>query len=232
MKQVNTFISANFYKHTQSVYSLLNLRTTNKELAEENASLRRQLQESLRIIDTTHHKEITQNYEYINAKVISNTVNLSKNHILLNKGSKQGVAKDMAVIAPNGIVGIVDDVTEDFSYVISVLNTDLTISAKLLKNNCLGAIAWDNKHYNEVTMKDIAVNFDVQIGDTVITSGYARSFPEGIMIGQVSSLNKNVSGDFYNLRVKLSADITRLDEVYVIVNLFKAQQDNLLKDKN
>jgi rod shape-determining protein MreC len=232
MKQVNTFVSANFYKQTQSLYSLLNLRKTNKILAEENASLRAQLQESLRIIDTVHNQNITQNYEYINAKVVSNSVNRSKNHILINKGSNQGVEKDMAVIAPNGIVGIVDGVTEDFASVISILNTDLTISSKLLKNNCLGSIAWDNVYYDEVMMKDIAVNFDVQIGDTIVTSGYSRSFPEGILIGQISSFKKNVSGDFYKLRVKLSADITRIDEVYVVVNLFKTQQDNLLKDKN
>jgi rod shape-determining protein MreC len=232
MKQANTFVSANFYKHIQSVYSLLSLRETNKILAEENATLRKQLQESLRTIDTSLYTNTTQNYEYITATVISNTVNRSKNHVLLNKGSKQGVEKDMAVIAPNGIIGIVDDVTEDFAYVISVLNTDLPISAKLLKNNCLGSITWNNKRYDEVNMKDIAVNFDVQIGDTVITSGYSRSFPEGILIGQISSVEKNVSGDFYTLRVKLAADMTRIDQVYVVVNLFKTQQDHLLKDRN
>jgi len=160
-----------------------------------------------------------------------NTTNKRNNYLTLNKGSNQGIAKDMGVITSTGIVGIVKEVSANFSSVISVLHKETKISAKVKKNGHLGTVIWTGGDYSNGELIDIPTHVKPVIGDTIITSGYSTSFPEGIMIGTISDF-KIVKGDnFYTITIKFSTDFNNISYAYVIRNIMKDELDKLNKNQ-
>ncbi len=168
-----------------------------------------------------------QIYQYIPAKVVSNTINRSDNFIMLNQGIRQGVRKDMAVIAPTGIVGIVKEVSRNFCSVLPVLNSQAKISAKIKKTNQLGTVMWDGLNYRHGTLTDIPTHAVVTIGDTAITSGMSEIFPEGIMIGTVRNIDMDEGDNFYTLQIEFSVDFNSISHVYIVRNFYKEEINRL-----
>jgi rod shape-determining protein MreC len=211
----------------------LSLKTANKILAEENAQLLNRQKSSfiktdnkLFVVNDTLYQ---QEYTYVTAKVISNSVNRINNYLTLNKGSRLGIKKNMGVISSQGIVGIVKDVSENFCTVYSVLHSKSKISAKLKKGNNVGTILWNGNDYRIVTMKDVPTHVKIRIGDTVISSGYSLMFPEGIPIGSVYSYDINKGKDFYEIKVRLYNDLNNISYVYIVKNLMKEELTDLEK---
>jgi len=224
-------VSGFFYDRYSSLTEYLTLKDENQRLNEENTLLRNTLEHNLKV-DTAHVRFISdtlfnQQFTYYPAKVINNTINRPFNYITLNKGKQDGIEKDMAVISPSGIVGIVRDVSKHYSSVISVINKKLGISAKLKKNEYFGSVVWDGRDYSKVTLKEIPYHVIVSKGDTVITSGYSAIFPEGILIGTISDFTETRDGNFWNITVKLSTDLKKINNVYIIGNFFKEEQKKL-----
>ena len=227
------FISGNIYKSISNLTSYLNLKQTNEELSAENTRLNNILKNSyktneislLEIYDSTYF----QQYTTTAAQVINNSVNRQNNYLTIDKGKKQGISPEMAVISPNGIIGIVKDVSNNFASVISILNTNMHISAMIKKNEYFGSLIWDGKNYRETTLKDIPNHVKINIGDTIITSGYSSIFPKGKLIGVISGFEQEKGGNFYLIKVKLSTNFKKLSYVYVVGNFLKQEQKNLEK---
>jgi rod shape-determining protein MreC len=237
--QQSVFITASnsFSGRVYSVYSniteYLSLKTKNKALAEQNALLLNKQKSSfiktdnkVFIVNDTLYK---QQYNYVCAKVISNSINRANNYLTLNKGMSHGIMKNMGVISAQGIIGIVKDVSENFCTVYSVLHSKSKISAKLKKGNNIGTIVWNGNDYKVVTMKDVPTHVKLSVGDTVISSGYSLMFPEGIPIGSVYSYGINKGKDFYEIKVKLFNDFNNISYVYVVKNLMKEELTELEK---
>jgi len=237
----NNFQKARFLNLTQSITgriydkinnttAYLSLKKTNYRLSEENAKLKNILERTYRSdelfffgeSDSIHH----QHYFYTSAKVINQTVNKQHNFLTLNKGSDVGIRPEMGVVSPNGVIGIVVGVSKQFSTVISLLNLDFRVSAKLAKNNYFGSLHWDGKDYRKVKLDEIPYHIDVNVGDTVITSGYSSIFPEGIIIGTVSN-SEVKGGNFYEIEIDLSVDFKSLVYVELIGNLQRKEQIEL-----
>lgn len=225
--QVTGSINRSFH----SIRDYFSLKKVNQKLAEENAILRSVLSDSLTvgeireiIVKDTIYGQV---YQYIPAKVVSNTVNKSNNFIMLNQGILQGIRKDMAVIAPAGIVGIVTEVSRNFCTVLPVLHSQSKISAKLKKSDQLGTVVWDGLNYRHGTLADIPTHAVVVIGDTVITSGMSQIFPEGIMIGTVRDIDMDEGDNFYTLRIDFSVDYNSISQVYIVRNFYKEELDRL-----
>lgn len=223
-------ISGSVFASVNDFKEYLSLKEANKALAKENAMLRNYLKSNYNTFDTTritvNDSIYRQLYRYQEAKVVNNTVNKQFNYITLNKGSKSGIRPEMAVIGPNGIVGIVNGVSENYANVMSLLNVNFKVSARLKKNNYLGSIIWEGKDFEYCTLIDIPQHVEVNKGDTVITTGFSDSYPEGIMIGTVSGYNLK-DGNFYHIDVKLSTEFKTLSYVSVIENLSKEEETNL-----
>jgi rod shape-determining protein MreC len=226
-------VSGYIYNYYNSFTEYLSLKTANKDLAKENALLHTNLKKSFKsnriLFQKINDSLYQQHYIYISAKVINNSINKQYNYLTLNKGRRHGIKPEMAVVSPNGIVGIVKDVSNNFSSVISVLNGNLKISTKIKKNNYYGSLVWEGKNFNQVVLNEIPFHIKINIGDTVITSGYSAIFPEGILIGRISDFHIKKGDDFYNISVKLSTNFKNLSYVYVINNLLKQEQINLEK---
>jgi rod shape-determining protein MreC len=227
------FISAGLFSGIDAVGQYLNLRTVNKTLAIENRVLRNNLATSYihnyEFKRTVRDSLYSQQYKYIDAKVVNNSINKQQNYITLNKGSKQGVGKDMAVISSTGVVGIVYDVTPNFSTVISLLNVNYKISAKLKNEAYFGSLYWDAIDYRYCILSEIPYHVDIDIGDTVVTNSFSNIYPEGVLIGTIKEYNKTKHDNFYNIKVELSTDFQSVEYVYVIKDLLKEERLTLEK---
>ena len=219
------------YQTYSNFTDYLSLRRSNSELAMENARLRSLVKESsnnfsekrVEVKDTRYH----QKYIYQSAKVVNNSTNRRNNYLTLNIGSKQGVAKDMAVVSTNGVVGLVKDVSDNFCSVMSLLHKDAKISSKLKRDGSFGPLFWEGDDYKYATLTDIPTHVKLVKGDTVITSPYSTIFPEGILVGTVDSYERKAGEYFYTIKVRLSTDFKKLNYVYVISNRMKDEQEQL-----
>jgi rod shape-determining protein MreC len=235
--QKATFISStskvtgSLYTQVNELHSYLSLREVNDSLARENASLRNQLKSSF-YIDTIDKRKVNdtiykQQYTFIEAKVINNSVNRSNNYITINKGSKHGITKGMGVICSSGLVGKVVFVGDHLSVVQSLLHKDSRFSAMLAKNKEIGYLEWsDDLNPHKGFLKDVSNNALPSIGEEVVTSQYSL-FPAGIPIGKVSNLHTKAGGFALNMEVTLAVDFSKLQYVDVIVNKFAQEQAGL-----
>ena len=209
------------------------LRQVNEELVQENTMLRKRI-EGLTAAPQEGPAEVRDtvsgiNYTYLNARVISNSVNKQKNFITLDRGSKHGVAVGMGVASPSGVVGVVVGVSRNYSVVMSLLNTDFRLSASMARNDYFGSLAWDGTNYRYARLSEIPHHVQVSEGDTIVTSGYSAIFPAGLMAGTLTG-DQQRGGDFISLKVLLSVDFKRLTNVYVIGNLTREEREKLEKE--
>lgn len=227
----STEISGHIYSWFSSVTEYLSVKEENDKLALENIALRKLLKanyiNNFITLKTVNDSLYKQKYDYFPAKIINNSVMHQNNYLTLNKGYNQGVRKDMAIINPQGIVGIVKDVSPNFAIVIPAININAHISAKIKKWGCFGTISWDGVDYRKAQLNEIPFHIKLTKGDTLVTSGYSSMFPEGIMVGTISDFDLNDGKDFYNINVNLSTDFMSLNHVYVICNLYKDEQKEL-----
>jgi len=226
-------VTGRFYTTVSDATDYLKLRTTNDHLAQENA-MRRQMKgvsylrndtNSFWVNDTLYK----QQYKYIVAKVVLNTVGKRNNYIMLDKGSRSGIQKDMAVITPTGIAGTVVNVSENFSWVMSMLNKHTRISGKILKNGQMGTVVWNGVDHLYGTLTDIPAHVKIARGDTIVSSGFSYIFPAGLMIGTITDYRVEQGEHFYTIPFKFSVDFNSLQYVYVVKNLMKEEQESLEK---
>lgn len=207
-------ISGTIYNSIDGISSYFYLKNTNADLVKENIRLRQMLSTSfVRIINTVHQKEDTvykQMYSYVDVRVISKTVTKRNNYFMLNKGSSSGIEKDMGIIAPNGVVGVVVKTTENFSLVMSVLHQDSKINVRNERTKTTGTLVWDGHHYGVGQIVDMPSSIAVKKGDTIVTSGFSRNFPEGIPVGRVKSSTKDKGTGFYNINIEFFTDYNKL----------------------
>ena len=221
-------VTSELYARSNEVNSYLSLQEVNNKLARENAALRNQLKSSF-YVDTLAKRKVNdtiykQQYEYIAARVINNSVNHRNNYLTINRGSKEGIGKDMGVICSDGVVGIVVYVQEKFSLVQSVLHKDTKLSAMLADSKAIGQLIWgDDLDPNKAQLINVTNNVKPHIGERVVTSSYSL-FPEGVAIGKVANLHTKTGGFFLNMEVDFAVDYSKLQYVYVVNNKFAAQQ--------
>jgi rod shape-determining protein MreC len=216
------------------------LKETNKQLAEENARLKNLLRNDFQspdsttvtFIDTLIRDSLNRfrKYTYLPAKVVGNTVTSNTNYLMLERGSKQGVVKDMSVVSPQGIVGVVVEVSDNYCKVMSLLHRNSRVSAMLKKNNSSGDVEWDGSDPHFVTMKKVSKGGAVVVGDTVVTSSYSSNFPSNVMIGRVTEVKPDPASSFNNLKVKTSTNFFNIQYVYLVQNSrFEEQKQLTLK---
>ena len=221
------------YSGVSSVTDYFGLKAENDHLAAENAQLRRQLASSyisytdsvFTVGDTTYKRH----YTYTEAQVIKSSWTHDRNYMMINKGRKQGIKTDMAVISPQGIVGVVLNTTTNFATIMPVLHPDSRNSVKISRSNLSGTLVWDGKDYRYGTVVDIPTTYKLYKGDTIVTSGFANDFPANIPVGYIENATSDAGSGFYRIKVRLATDFVNLAHVYIVDNRFKAEQDALMQ---
>lgn len=234
-KRINTTndIVGKIYETGNDIGDYFRLGKINRQLAEENAMLRKELAV---VTDTTqaYQEFISKDtiYEFIPARVVNNTVNRPNNYILIDKGKADGIEKDMGVISTDGIVGIVTDVSQHYASIMSLLHSYSTISVRFKNNEHLANLHWGTTNYRYGIIDDIPTHLLLQKGDTVVTSSYSFIFPENLMAGTVMELIESPSGTLNKAKIQYATDFSSLKNVYVIHHTNKAELDSLILNQN
>lgn len=208
-----------------------NLKDQNKRLVDENERLKNIVSKyqsienptpSQQVIDTVQYK---QTYTYTQAKIIRYSYHLPNNYLTINKGSTSGISKEMAVINSKGIIGITENITSQYARVQSILNSNSKINARLKNSNHFGSLEWNGVAYNTLQLHDIPRQALIKLGDTIITDGKSTIFPEGLLIGSISHIERKNNKNL--ISVQLFNDMSSLGQVYVISNLNKQEINSL-----
>jgi rod shape-determining protein MreC len=225
-------ITIGIEKRISNVKSFFRLREMNQFLVSENNMLKNRIEKLTKkqdllfvnIIDTLY----SQQYIYTSARVIENSVVRQKNFFTLDKGKRHGLSTDMAVISGNSAAGVIVGCSDNYSLAMSMLNLDFRLSGRIKSNGYFGSLKWNGSDPGYMILSDVPQHVTFGIGDTIETTGYSAIFPEGILIGTVSNLEKS-GGDFYRITVALSTDFRKLQYVNVIGNLKKKEKMELEK---
>ena len=226
------YVAASVTEAANEVESYLFLKEDNASLAAENAVLRQQLQEMEQRMAIPYNRasvarEVAQQYNYEAARVINNSTNRFKNFLTLNKGREDGIMPGMGVIGTHGVVGKVKSVSDHYSVVISLLHTNLYVSATINGSNAFGSVHWNGANPQEANLEFIARHHSVNVGDTVLTSSYNAVFPYGIPVGVISEVNLPENATYYDIKVDLATDFSSIPYVYVIKNNLLNEKDSL-----
>lgn len=230
-------ITGGLYDKSNELSDYLKLKTYNNQLSEENNELKNKLAllgfsadsvTETKVIDSLKFK---QEYLFINGKIRRNEFNKPYNFLLINRGKKHGVTKEMAVINDKGIIGITDNISNGYTRVQSILNRNSRINARFKNNFYFGTLIWNGKDYNTVQLTDIPRQATYQVGDTIITGGKSTIFPEGIPVGTVINKPKNLTAS-NTIDIKLFNDMSNLGYIYIVKNFDKQEIKELENNTN
>ncbi|MCP9611176.1 rod shape-determining protein MreC [Coprobacter tertius] len=218
-------LAGELYSVKGNITGYFGLREINLDLQKRNGALEMEvanLRDKIRSLEgdsmsvRREADSVYNDYDFVIAQVADNSVTKSQNYITLNKGCKDGVHPEMGVVDQNGVVGIVNVVSDHHAQVISLLNPKLRLSCKVKGSGYFGSLVWDGNDARYAILEELPRHVNFEKGDTIVTSGYSAVFPEGIMVGTVSDFSKQKNDNFYALKVKLSTDFFRLNDVRII----------------
>ncbi len=209
--KISTYLSATSSKFSSSINSYFNLKQENEKLIDENLQLKK-MESNYRF---TQIDEDTLN-SVNSAKVIVNSINKSKNIIVIDKGKLDSINLEMGVISSKGVVGIVKNVTDNYASIISLLNTDLRLNAILKNSSTIGSVTWDGLNARILKLNDIPLSSSLKVGDTVVTGGMSFYFPKGIPIGKIVNYDNNSLEGYYEIDVETFNDFSSLSNLYIL----------------
>jgi len=226
-------VTASIYEKFNAITSFFALQKTNAELADENARLRTQLEQykqvfipldSLNIAERKEEQELQtpdttlRQFDFIPAKVVNNSFIKQYNYITINKGSNDGVAVDMGIIGPGGVVGIVTSVSKNYATGPTILNKRWSVSAKIKNSNYFGTLAWDGIDPHVARLNEIPFHVKMEVGDTIVTSGFSDVFPEGVPVGIIEKFDHASGRNFFDISVRLLTNFANLSYVEIAKN--------------
>ena len=217
---------------TQRVKDYFHLRSANDSLALENHALRVRVAQLEEVLAETGQEtplfaaDRTSQYTYIPAKIMKISNNTQHNYMIIGKGAADGVAEGAGVITGKGAVGVIDAVSEHFSYARSFKNHDMNISARLGTDGAVGPLSWDGRSSAGAILQEIPHHVEFHPGDTVYTSGFSSIFPADIPLGTAGKA-KIVNGATYEIEVTLFEDFAALRHVTIVDNLGRQEMTRL-----
>lgn len=227
-------VTGDLFNLKTNVSDYFRLGPQNEVLLQENKNLREQLyhlqQSSYTELDTSAFS-IDSVYKVYTSKVIANNYAYVDNYLLLDSGKKDSIEPGMAVLSSLGVVGITEQVSQRFTRVISILNRNTSINAKLKSSNHFGTLTWSGEDPYLTNLIDVPRSAKVNLGDTITTGGKSFIFPGEILIGVVEDYELDLNRGYYDIRVRLFNDMTDLGEVYVIKRDDKEEALELLENE-
>lgn len=237
-------VTGKLYEWDANVETFFSLIKVNQELTQRNAYLEQEVQKlSDSLVSVTkdssiYHRDqfaLLRNYRLIPAKVVANSVDKPGNLMTIDKGSADGIHKDMGVISGTGVVGIVYLVAEHYAIVIPVLNTKSNISCMIQNRGYFGYLRWKGGVSDLAYLEEVPRHAHFKLGDYVVTSGYSAVFPPGVRVGRILHVFNSADGLSYRVQLRLSTDFARLRDVCVIddaamkerLEIMRAAQDSI-----
>lgn len=220
-------VSSFFLNLKYDVTSYFSLRSENEKLHYQNKLLQEQLINFKTGEDFS--TPIDSLYNIVNCHIISNSYDKTDNYVLIDVGNSDGVYEGFGVSLPNGIMGIVEKSAKHYSRVISILNTNLSINAKIKGSDQFGSLKWDANSYDEMILEDLPRSAKFKVGDTIVTGNNSLIFPQNLPIGNIKSFELDNNAGYYDIEVTLFTDMTNLDHAFVIIPDGIKEAQNLLE---
>jgi len=226
-------LSLKLNEMNSAIFDYFALYNKNQALFNENLELRRKMKTNYvvesKAVFTINDTVYKQRYRYYPAQVITNSTNKQNNYITINRGSSSGLQKGMGVFCPDGIVGTITEVSDNYAIASSVLNTSgfkLVPKIKEL-NYTKGTIVWDGKDPNYLDLREINKYEALKEGYHIVTSPYSKNYPEDIPIGTIEKLVKYPKETYYRVKVKSAVNFGKIQTVYVVIDMFKDEIEKL-----
>lgn len=214
------FLTGGIYESVNNINQYFNLKEENAKLLEENNRLK-----SILFNEKNELKEnfsldssLANQFKLTPAKVYKNSFAATNNYLTINKGKRDSIQEDFGVITSKGIVGIIDNTSNKYARVLSILNSNSRVNAQLKNSDHFGSLRWNGESPQIVQLVDIPKQAPIKVGDSVITGGLSTIFPKGIPIGSVVSFALDQTENYYNVEISLFNDMTSIGHVYVIRN--------------
>lgn len=228
-------VSGVIYGTWSEVTGYFHLKTINESLQSRNAELQNEVLNLKSKIaeyraltdDSLFNSDLNNRFDYVTASVINNNTRHAKNFFTINRGEQDGIVPGMGVVDQNGVVGIVNVTGKHMSRVISLLNETQHFSVKLKDTGFIGSLSWKGGDSRIGYVEEMPRHVKYNIGDTIVTSGYSTTFPEGIPIGTILNRVRSADDSFFTFKVKLASDFKALSTVRVIKDIYKTEIDSL-----
>lgn len=185
--------------------------------------------DTIQVLDTALIAADTPHFTFKVAKVVKNSVNNHHNYLVLDVGTRDGIKPHTGIVTEDGVVGIIRKVSGRYSVAMSVLHRQMRISARVRTKNFFGSLSWIEEENNTrmFSFNDISKDAQIAVGDTIETSGYSNIFPEGIMLGVIDSVELKSGNNFYDILVQSRLDMTNIQYVLIVENLFRREIEEL-----
>jgi len=230
----SNLLSGNLNQKVQKVEDFFTLQELNDSLFRENARLLETIL-NYRVSEDNNFQnfessisDTTLQYKLIPANVCGKTINLRNNFLELCAGTDAGIQPLMGIISKDGVVGIVKSASKRFATVQMIINSQSRISAMIQNKGNHGNLIWATDNIREMKLLDVPKHSNIEIGDTVVTSGYSISFPKHIPIGRIKDFNILGGSNNYDITVELDYDLAKINTVYAVNFIHAAEKQEEL----
>ena len=203
------------------------VKQENEELKMKNSELENQIveysalkDENERLREVLNFKENKNNYDYIGVNIIGYSGGTVSNGYIIDKGTNDGVEKDMIIINYQGLVGKVTKAESNYSIVETILNENMAVSVMVDSTRETTGILRgykENKNEDLVKVYNLPIDSEIKEGDVILTSGLGMIYPKEIRIGEVVSVETDSVMVMKNAMVKPYVDFNKLEELFVVV---------------
>ena len=221
LQKASTLVIKTVQGTFQKYIFLVNLERENRMLKQKIAELQ---EENHRAKEVTlafdRLKQLLQFREknspsMIGAEVIGQDPSSWFKSVTIDKGERDGVKKGMAVISPAGVIGQILKTAPHYATVLLI--TDYNSAVDSIVQGTRAKAIVEGKGENRCQLKYLLRTEEVAVGDAVVTSGMAGNFPKGLMVGEIKKVDKKGYGVFQYAELAPSVDLTKLEEVFVIM---------------
>ncbi len=220
----NTFSSfSSGIRGTTAMYiNLIDVKTKNRVLLDENAELRAQLgaltelkMENQRLVDLLSFKKETK-MDLLAAKVVGRDLLADHQSVTINRGTRHGIKKNMAAITTGGVVGYVLRSEAFTSQILLLIDRYGIIDAIVQRSRARGIV--EGRGPDSCKLRYLNRSDDVQVGDLVVTSGLDNIFPKGFPVGVVTGVSKSRYGMTQDIDLKPAINPSILEEMFIVIN--------------
>ena len=195
------------------------LRGENEEIRQNNLNVTEIMAENVRLRTMLDYKKVANQFDLVTATVVGRDLGTWNSTIIINRGSADGITKDMAVVTPQGLVGSVVNVYANVAKVQLILDARSAVGTLVQRPESRVAAIVEGSSASPLTprMVNIARDADIIKSDKLITSGFGGIYPKGLLIGEVVDIVNEEGGLLKYAYLKPAVDFGRLEEVLVIV---------------
>ena len=237
---MNTFTGSINKQYNKAEY-YFQLSKTNDSLVIANQRLYNKLKENYNIsdsgittvvIDSVRIDSIVKykKFNYLSAKVVSNSVSQQSNYIVVNGTNVKFFKKGMGVVdISNSVVGIVTEVDGDYAVIMSLMHKDSHLNGKIFgASTPSGTLSWAGKEPNLLSLSNISKSATVNKGDSIVTN-ISGTFPKGLLIGRIATVVPEKVNNNFKIELKTAVNFYNLEFIYAIQSMDAEPIKNILE---